>query len=94
MAVCVICVCPQSGTPVKLMDVDTLKSTLFSLLSLQQQGSPEAANAFLEGWPDEDGFVSELASHLSGDGNGNDEYLCATRDLTITPAIFVTPRLP
>ena len=74
MAVCVICVCPQSGTPVRLMDVDTLKATLFSLLSLNQQGSPEAASAFLEGWPDEEGFVSELASHLSGDGDGNDEH--------------------
>lgn len=51
------------------MDIDKLKAQLISLLTLFQDGSPEAASAFLQGWPDEESFVADLTTHLAGDGD-------------------------
>jgi len=66
---------------VQLMDMDKLKAQLVSLLTLYQDGSPKAASAFLQGWPDEDSFVVNLTSHLAGDGDNEIcQHIVASED--------------
>lgn len=76
----------------RLMDMDKLKAQLVSLLTLYQDGFPEAASAFLQGWPDEDSFVADLTSQLAGDGDNEIcQHIVASDDHT---AKFVAQNFP
>jgi hypothetical protein len=77
------------------MDMDKLKAQLFSLLSLYNDGSPQAASNFLEGWPDDDSFLADLTSHLAGHSEDEiGQHIVASYDPTARFAAQSFPCAP